>query len=177
MVALSRLRFDAECLTEIRSPVGDRWGAFETRVLTKDEIRILGHGLYREDLPYDRSIRYAIKFALVICGCRAATPRSVSTTSRARMRTATTGRWLPMRSIASPLRQGSRGSAPCSMHGLPSCGGLSARLKKPNSALWRNLDILSKLKIQLAAIWRRDRVVKGAIPAASRNLTPSWHLA
>jgi integrase len=37
----------------------------KTRVLTKDEIRTLWHGLDREDLPSDRTTRLAIKFALV----------------------------------------------------------------------------------------------------------------
>jgi integrase len=37
----------------------------KTRVLTEDEIRRLWHGLDREDLPYDRTTRLAIKFALV----------------------------------------------------------------------------------------------------------------
>jgi integrase len=37
----------------------------KTRVLTKDEIRTLWHGLDREDLPYDRTTPLAIKFALV----------------------------------------------------------------------------------------------------------------
>jgi integrase len=37
----------------------------KTRVLTKDEIRTLWHGLDRENLPYDRTTRLAIKFALV----------------------------------------------------------------------------------------------------------------
>ena len=36
-----------------------------TRVLSEDEIRILWHGLDREDLPWDRTVRLAIKFALV----------------------------------------------------------------------------------------------------------------
>jgi integrase len=40
-------------------------GRPKTRVLTKDEIRTLWHGLDREDLPYDRTTRLAIKFALV----------------------------------------------------------------------------------------------------------------
>jgi integrase len=35
------------------------------RVLTADEIRILWHGLDRNDLPYDRKILLAIKFVLV----------------------------------------------------------------------------------------------------------------
>jgi integrase len=35
------------------------------RVLSEDEIRILWHGLDREDLPWDRTVRLAIKFALV----------------------------------------------------------------------------------------------------------------
>jgi integrase len=35
------------------------------RVLTADEIRILWHGLDRNDLPWDRTTRLAIKFALV----------------------------------------------------------------------------------------------------------------
>jgi len=35
------------------------------RVLSKDEIRTLWHGLDRDDLPYDRRIRLALKFALV----------------------------------------------------------------------------------------------------------------
>jgi integrase len=35
------------------------------RVLTEDEIRTLWHGLDREDLPWDRKTRLAIKFALV----------------------------------------------------------------------------------------------------------------
>jgi integrase len=34
------------------------------RVLTEDEIRILWHGLDREDMPWDRKTRLAIKFAL-----------------------------------------------------------------------------------------------------------------
>jgi integrase len=34
------------------------------RVLTEDEIRTLWHGLDREDLPWDRKTRLAIKFAL-----------------------------------------------------------------------------------------------------------------
>jgi integrase len=37
----------------------------KTRWLTTDEIRTLWHGLDREDLPYDRTTRLAIKFALV----------------------------------------------------------------------------------------------------------------
>jgi integrase len=36
----------------------------KTRVLTKEEIRTLWWGLDREDLPYDRTTRLAIKFAL-----------------------------------------------------------------------------------------------------------------
>jgi integrase len=36
-----------------------------TRVLTEDEIRTLWHGLDREDMPWDRKTRLAIKFALV----------------------------------------------------------------------------------------------------------------
>ena len=36
-----------------------------TRVLTEDEIRTLWHGLDRDDLPWDRKTRLAIKFALV----------------------------------------------------------------------------------------------------------------
>jgi integrase len=36
-----------------------------SRVLTADEIRILWHGLDRDDLPWDRTILLAIKFALV----------------------------------------------------------------------------------------------------------------
>lgn len=35
------------------------------RVLDADEIRTLWHGLDREDLPWDRTVRLAIKFALV----------------------------------------------------------------------------------------------------------------
>jgi integrase len=35
------------------------------RVLTEDEIRTLWHGLDREDMPWDRKTRLAIKFALV----------------------------------------------------------------------------------------------------------------
>jgi integrase len=35
------------------------------RVLSEDEIRTLWHGLDRNDLPFDRRIRLAIKFALV----------------------------------------------------------------------------------------------------------------
>ena len=35
------------------------------RVLSEDEIRILWHGLDREDLPWDRKTRLAIKFELV----------------------------------------------------------------------------------------------------------------
>ena len=35
------------------------------RVLTEDEIRTLWHGLDRDDLPWDRKTRLAIKFALV----------------------------------------------------------------------------------------------------------------
>ncbi|MGX1325442.1 integrase [Bradyrhizobium liaoningense] len=35
------------------------------RVLTEDEIRTLWHGLDREDLPWDRKTRLAIKFALI----------------------------------------------------------------------------------------------------------------
>ncbi len=35
------------------------------RVLTEDEIRILWHGLDREDLPWDRGTRLALKFELV----------------------------------------------------------------------------------------------------------------
>ena len=35
------------------------------RVLTEDEIRTLWHGLDRNDLPWDRTTRLAIKFALV----------------------------------------------------------------------------------------------------------------
>ena len=34
------------------------------RVLTEDEIRTLWHGLDREDMPWDRRTRLAIKFAL-----------------------------------------------------------------------------------------------------------------
>jgi integrase len=34
------------------------------RVLSEDEIRILWHGLDRDDLPYDRKTRLALKFAL-----------------------------------------------------------------------------------------------------------------
>jgi hypothetical protein len=37
------------------------------RVLTADEIGILWHGLDRNDLPWDRTTRLAIKFALVTC--------------------------------------------------------------------------------------------------------------
>jgi integrase len=37
----------------------------KTRVLSEDEIRTLWHGLDREDLPWDRTTRLAIKFALV----------------------------------------------------------------------------------------------------------------
>jgi integrase len=36
----------------------------KTRVLTEDEIRVLWLGLDRDDLPFDRRIRLAIKFAL-----------------------------------------------------------------------------------------------------------------
>ncbi|MBR1227027.1 integrase family protein [Bradyrhizobium sp. AUGA SZCCT0176] len=36
-----------------------------TRVLSDNEIRVLWHGLDREDLPWDRRTRLAIKFALV----------------------------------------------------------------------------------------------------------------
>jgi integrase len=36
-----------------------------TRVLTEDEIRTLWHGLDREEMPWDRKTRLAIKFALV----------------------------------------------------------------------------------------------------------------
>ena len=36
-----------------------------TRVLTEDEIRIFWHGLDRDDLPWDRRTRLALKFALV----------------------------------------------------------------------------------------------------------------
>jgi integrase len=35
-----------------------------TRVLTEDEIRILWHGLDREDMPWDRKTRLALKFEL-----------------------------------------------------------------------------------------------------------------
>jgi integrase len=35
------------------------------RVLSEDEIRILWHGLDREDLPWDRTVRLAIKFELI----------------------------------------------------------------------------------------------------------------
>jgi integrase len=35
------------------------------RVLTEDEIRTLWHGLDREDMPWDRKTRLAIKFALI----------------------------------------------------------------------------------------------------------------
>jgi len=35
-----------------------------TRVLTEDEIRTLWHGLDREDMPWDRKTRLAIRFAL-----------------------------------------------------------------------------------------------------------------
>jgi integrase len=35
------------------------------RVLSKNEIRVLWHGLDREDMPWDRRTRLAIKFALV----------------------------------------------------------------------------------------------------------------
>ncbi|WP_245284601.1 tyrosine-type recombinase/integrase [Bradyrhizobium sp. th.b2] len=35
------------------------------RVLTEDEIRTLWHGLDREDMPWDRKTRHAIRFALV----------------------------------------------------------------------------------------------------------------
>lgn len=35
------------------------------RVLSEDEIKTLWHGLDREDLPWDRTVRLAIKFALV----------------------------------------------------------------------------------------------------------------
>jgi hypothetical protein len=35
------------------------------RVLTEDEIRTLWHGLDREDMPWDRKTRLALKFALV----------------------------------------------------------------------------------------------------------------
>jgi integrase len=34
------------------------------RVLTEDEIRTLWHGLDREDMPWDRKTRLAIRFAL-----------------------------------------------------------------------------------------------------------------
>jgi integrase len=37
----------------------------KTRVLTEGEIRTLWHGLDRDDLPFDRRIRLAIKFALI----------------------------------------------------------------------------------------------------------------
>ncbi|WP_258762208.1 site-specific integrase [Bradyrhizobium arachidis] len=36
-----------------------------TRVLSEDEIRIFWHGLDRDDLPYDRRTRLALKFELV----------------------------------------------------------------------------------------------------------------
>jgi integrase len=36
-----------------------------TRVLTEDEIRTLWHGLDREDMPWDRKTRLALKFELV----------------------------------------------------------------------------------------------------------------
>ena len=36
-----------------------------TRVLTEDEIRIFWHGLDRDDLPWDRKTRLALKFELV----------------------------------------------------------------------------------------------------------------
>ena len=36
-----------------------------TRVLSEDEIRTLWHGLDREDMPWDRKTRLAIRFALV----------------------------------------------------------------------------------------------------------------
>jgi integrase len=36
-----------------------------TRVLSEDEIRIFWHGLDRDDLPWDRKTRLALKFALV----------------------------------------------------------------------------------------------------------------
>jgi integrase len=36
-----------------------------TRVLTEDEIRIFWHGLDRDDLPWDRRTRLALKFELV----------------------------------------------------------------------------------------------------------------
>ena len=35
------------------------------RVLTEDEIRTLWHGLDREDMPWDRRTRLALKFALI----------------------------------------------------------------------------------------------------------------
>jgi integrase len=37
----------------------------KTRVLSEDEIRVLWHGLDREDIPWDRRTRLALKFALV----------------------------------------------------------------------------------------------------------------
>jgi len=37
----------------------------KTRVLSEDEIRIFWHGLDREDLPWDKTIRHALRFALV----------------------------------------------------------------------------------------------------------------
>jgi integrase len=37
----------------------------KTRVLSEDEIRTLWHGLDRNDLPWDRTTRLGIKFALV----------------------------------------------------------------------------------------------------------------
>ena len=37
----------------------------KTRVLSEDEIRTLWHGLDREDMPWDRKTRLALKFALV----------------------------------------------------------------------------------------------------------------
>jgi integrase len=36
-----------------------------TRVLSEDEIRIFWHGLARDDLPWDRRVRLALKFELV----------------------------------------------------------------------------------------------------------------
>ena len=36
-----------------------------TRVLSEDEIRIFWHGLDRDDLPWDRKTRLALKFELV----------------------------------------------------------------------------------------------------------------
>ena len=36
----------------------------KTRVLTEGEIRVLWHGLDRNDLPWDRTTRLALKFAL-----------------------------------------------------------------------------------------------------------------